>query len=260
MNAVSFCMTCRENLCDECCRSHKSMKMTKGHKLSPVGEVPEVMRKKLEESFCKKHYTKELEFYCQVCKVPSCATCSITIHNSHKICEIGDAAEIFKADFLKYSDNVCEIMRNIEKRSGEANKQVESFTQTNEILKSGIIKRGDDIKRMVDKQTKELLEDLNLHKTSILEKIEIDKEGLRMNMMVCDNFKQFYTKVVTEADSVEVVRVADEVKARAEEVKLLLLPELKTLPQIKFVPHDLDITTNHQNIVGRFSRKYRTNL
>ena len=260
MNAVSFCMTCRENLCDECCRIHQSMKMTKGHRLSPVGEVSKAMRKKLEKSFCKKHLTKELEFYCEVCKVPLCATCSIINHNSHKMCKIGDAAETFKRDFWKYSKNVCEIMRNIEERSDKANEQVESFTQTIEILKSGIIERGENIKRMIDKQTNELLEDLNFHKTSILEKIEEDKEGLRRNMMVCDNFKQFCTKVVTEADSVEVVRVADEVKPTVEEVKMMSLPEPKTLPGIKFVQFDLDIKTKHRNIVGRFSRKYEINL
>ena len=260
MNAVSFCMTCRENMCDECCRSHKSMKMTKGHKLSPVGQVPDAIRKKLEESFCKKHPTKELEFYCQVCKVTTCATCSITNHNSHKICEIVDTAETFKKDFLKYSDNVCEIMRDIEKRSDKANEQVRSFTQTIERMKSNIIERGDNIKRKVDKQTNELLEDLNFHKTSILKMIKCDKEELRMNMMICDNFKQFCTKVVTEADSVEVVHVAEELKTRADEVKQLSLPERKALPRINFMPFDLDITTKYRNIVGRFVRKYEKKL
>ena len=260
VKAVSFCMTCRENLCNECCKIHKSMKISMGHKLSLVGEVSEATRKKLEASFCEKHPTKELEFYCKVCKVPSCATCSITNHNSHKICEIGDIAETFKRDFFKYSDNVCEIIRSIEERSGKANGQVESFTRTIETLKSGIIKRGENLKQMIDQQTNELLEDLNFHKTSILEKIKTDTEGLRLSMMICDNFKHFCTKVVTEADSVEVVRVADELKTRAEEVKLLSLPKLKTLPQIKFMPLDLDITTEHQNIVGRFSRKYKINL
>ena len=128
--ASSFCMTCRENLCDECSKIHKNMKMTMGHKMSPVGEVSEAIRKKLEASFCEKHPTKELEFYCQVCKVPCCATCSITNHKSHETCEIGDTAEKFKKDFLKYSDNVNTIRRNIEERSDKANEQVESFTQT----------------------------------------------------------------------------------------------------------------------------------
>ena len=236
------------------------MKMMKGHKLSPVGEVPEAIREKLEESFCSKHPTKELKFYCRVCKVPFCATCLITNHKSHETDEIGDTAGTLKKDFLKYSDNVSEIMRSIEKRSDKANEQVESFTQTITVLKSGIIERGEIIKRLVDQQTNELLEDLNFHKTSILDKIEIDKDELRRNMMICNHFKQFCTKVVTEADFVEIVRVADEMKTRAEEVKLLSLPKLKTLPQINFMPFDLDITTEHQNIVGRFSRKYKINL
>ena len=260
VKAVLYCMTCQEKLCDECSSIHKSMKVSTGHKLLPVGEVSEVMREKLEASFCQKHPTKELEFYCQVCKVLSCATCSITNHNTHKICEIGDTAETLKQDFLELSDEVSTVMINIKELSERANEQIKYFTQTIETLKEGIIERGDDIKRMVDRQTDELLEDLNFHKTSIVEKIENDKKELRMNMMVCDNFKQFCTKVVTEADSVEVVRVADEVKTRAEEVKMLSLPELKTLPQIRLMPFDLDFATNHQNIVGRFTRKYEINI
>ena len=260
VKAVSFCMTCRENLCDECCKIHKSMKMTMGHKLSPVGEVSEATKKKLEASFCIRHSTKELEFYCHECKMPSCATCSITCHNSHKISEMCDIAETFKKDFLKHSDDVSVFMMNVKQRSERANEHVESFTQTIETLKSDIIERGDTIKRMVDKQTAELLEDLNFNKTSILHKIKSDLEELQRNMMICDNFKQFCTKVVTEADSVEVVRVADELKTRAEGVKMLSVPEPKTLPAINFMPLDLDITTKYRNIVGRFSREYEINL
>ena len=228
-----------------------------GHKLSPVGEVTEDMREKHEASFCEKHPTKELEFYCQVCKVPFCVTCSVTNHKSHKICEIGDTAEVFKKDFLTFLDDVNRIMRNINEQSRNASEKTEAVTHSVDTVKGDIIKRGDDIKRMVDKQTSLLLEDLNFHKTSILEKIENDKDGLRMNMMICDNFKQFCTKVVTEADSVEVVRVADELRTRAEQVKgLSIISERKTvLPQIKFMPSDFDIKTN--NILGTFYREYK---
>ena len=260
MNAVSFCPTCRENMCDECCRIHKSMKISMGHKLIPVSGVSEAMRKKLEESFCKKHPTKELEFYCRECQVPCCATCSITNHKSHGTCEIGDTADELKSDFLKYSQDVIRFMLNIKERSEWANEQIGTFTRTIETIQKDVITRSEEIKRMVDRQTTELLEDLSFHKTSILKNIDSDLEELGLSMIICDNFHQFCTKVATEADSVEVVNVADELKTRAEEVKSLSLPELKTLPQIQFMLFDLDITTYHQNIVGRFSRKYKINL
>ena len=255
--ASSFCSTCRENLCDECCKIHKSMKITAGHKLSPVGDVSGAMREKFEASFCGKHPTKELEFYCQVCKLPICTKCSIINHNFHKICEISDTAEEFKTAFLKYSEDVSRFMMNIKKLSEFAKEQGDSFIHTIENVKSDIIRRGNDIKKMIDRHIADLLGELNSHKSLILKNIESDKEGLRMNMMICDNFKQFCTKVVTEADSVEVVRVADEVKTRAEEVKLLSFPELKILPQLKFfVPSDLDTKTNQENIIGRIYRKF----
>ena len=128
--ASSFCMTCRQNLCDECCSMHKSLRVTMDHKLTPVGEVSEALKKKLEESYCRKHPTKELEFYCQVCKVPSCATCSITYHKSHETCEIGDTAREFKKDFRRYIDDVSVITRNIQERSEKTSQQAESFAQS----------------------------------------------------------------------------------------------------------------------------------
>ena len=258
--ASSFCLTCREHLCDECCKIHKSMKMTMGHKLSPVCEVSEAMRKKLEASFCKKHPTKYLKYYCQVCKVPSCSTCSKINHNSHKLCEIGVTAKKFKKDFLKYSDHVSRFMMNIRERSARSKKQIELFTLSIEQVEIDVMKRSEEIKRMVDRHTADLLRELDSHKTSKLKNIRSDMEELQMNMMICDNFKQFCTKVVKEADSVEVVLVADEVRTRAEEAKLLSLPDFKTLQKIKFVPSDLDIKTNQDNIVGTFTRKYEINF
>ena len=74
-----------------------------------------------------------------------------------------------------------------------------------------------------------------------------------MHMMICENFKQFCSKVDAEADTVEVVSVADEMKTRAEEMMQLPVPELRVLPQMKFIPSDFDITENQDNIVGELS-------
>ena len=258
--ASSICMECRQSLCDKCCSMHKQVRGTMDHTLFPVCEVSEEVRKKLDASFCKKHPTDELKFHCQVCKIPVCATCSITNHKSHETCEIADRAEALKKDFLKYSDDVDVFRLNIKEHLGRANEQVESFLRTIEQVEKEVKERSKNIKLMVDRQTDDLLRELNSHKNSILKNIKLGSEGLEMNMLICDNFKQFCTKVVTEADSVEVVRVADELKTRAENVKLLSVPEIKTLPQIKFVPSVLPTKTDQDNIVGTLSCKYELKL
>ena len=212
--ASSFCMTCREKLCRECCKLHKTIKTTMDHILSPIGDGSEATEKKLGANFCKKHLTEELKFYCQVNKLPICAICSVTDHKSHETCEISEIAGEFKKNCMKYSDDVNEIMREINERSKIASELIKTFTHTVNTLRSEIRKRSEDIKRMVDEQTGVLLRELNYHEISTLKNIECDTEALRKNMMVCDNFKQFCTKVITEVDSVKVVHVADELETR----------------------------------------------
>ena len=253
--ASSFCMTCRENLCDKCCKIHKNMTMNMVHKLSPVGEISEFTRRKLEASFCKKHPTEQIKFYCQSCKMPLCVTCSN--HNTHMICEIEETAKEFKKSFRRYINDVSVIAKNIKKRSETASEQVELYTHTIEKAKKEIKKRSVEIKILVDKQTNDLLGQLNFQKALILRKTESQKEELQKNMLICDNFKQFCSKVGAEADCVEVVSVADEMKTRAEEMKTLPVPELRVLPQIKFIPFDFDITKNKDNIVGKLSSNYK---
>ena len=255
--ASSFCMTCRENLCDKCCKIHKSMTMTMGHKLSPVGEISEFTRRKLEASFCKKHPTEQIKFYCQSCKMPSCVICSITNHNSHKTSEMEETAKEFKEGFRIYIDDVSVIAKNLKERSETASEQAESYIHTVEKVEKEIIKRSEEIKTLVEKQTNDLLGQLNFQKGLILKNIESQKEELQTNLLICDNFKQFCSKVDAEADSVEVMSVADEIKTRAEEMTQLPIPELRELPQMKFIPSDFDITNNQDNIVGKLSSNYK---
>ena len=258
--ASSFCMTCRENLCDKCCKIHKSMTMTMRHKLSPVGEISEFTRRKLEASLCKKHPTEQIKFYGQSCKMPLCVTCSITNHKSHKISEIGDTAEEIKKGFQKYIDDVSAKAENLKERSEKTSQQAESFIHTVAKVEKEIKIKSEEIKILVDKRTNDLLGQLNVQKALILKNIESQKEELQMHMMICDNFKQFCSKVDAEADSVEVVNVADEMKTRAEEMMQLPVPELKVLPQIKFIPSDFDVTNNQDNIVGKLSSNSKSRI
>ena len=61
-------------------------------------------------------------------------------------------------------------------------------------------------------------------------------------------------KVVGGSDSVDIERVADNLKTRARELKGLYIPEPGELPQFEFVPNDDDTSIiNQVNIVGKLS-------
>ena len=89
---------------------------------------------------------------------------------------------------------------------------------------------------MVDKHTQALIAKLESHKTQFLKNYQTTKEELQRNMMMCENFVSYCQKAIDEADTMESIRIADELKTRAEELEEKLVPELNELPEIQFHP------------------------
>ena len=206
--------------------------------------------KNMMKHFCKTHPTKEIEFYCQDCKISVCGGCLITKHNKHDIRDIAGIAEESKKSFKIYADDASKILKNIKKLSEKHSEHFDSFTDSIEQVETSIIQKGEDIKRVVDKQTKDLLGELNLRKTSISKNLKTMLVDLQRDLLICDSFTQFCTKIIAEADHVETVSVADELATRAAELNMPI-SELDMSPHFKFLLSDFDITGNQQNIVGK---------
>ena len=49
--------------------------------------------------------------------------------------------------------------------------------------------------------------------------------------MMCENFVSLCQKAIEEDDAVESIRIADELRTRAEELKEIPIPELSKLPR-----------------------------
>ena len=258
--ASSFCTQCQQTMCYQCSNIHGSMTISRNHHISPIGDVSfrEAMKKKMREHFCEKHPTKNIKYFCQDCKVSVCGACFKTKHNKHDICDIAEIAEKSKNVFKIYVYDASNRMMTIKKQSRKVNEQTDSFTNSIEHVQTNIIRRGEDIKRMVDKRTNDLLGELNSRKTSIYKNLETIQEDLRRDLMICDSFKQFCTKILAQADHFEIVCVADELATRAAELNVMAIPELQIRPQLKFIPSDLDTTGNQQNIVGKLVGELKT--
>ena len=251
VEASSFCMECQENMCEPCSNIHKSMKMSKHHQLSTIGDpsTMEATKNKIRRTFCDKHPTKVIKFFCRDCKIPFCTTCFIGKHNKHECCEVRDIVEEFKKGFRAHFNDVSEFLTIFEKQSDLVDKQLASFTIRTAAAEKDILERSEEIKQMVDMHTQALIAELESHRTHFLKNHQTTKEELQRCMMMCQNFVSYCQKAIEEADAVESIRIAEELKTRAEELEELF-PKLNKLPKIEFQPSDLDVTTKLDNIVG----------
>ena len=255
VEASTFCMECQEHMCDSCSIMHKSMKMSVTHHLSTIGDpsTMEAIKNKVRIAFCDKHRTEEIKFFCRNCKIPFCTTCFIAKHNKHECCEIGEKVEEFKKGFRQYSEDVSEQLAIVAQQSKEVDQQFAAFSICIDTAEKKILKKGEAIKRMVDRHTQALIADLNSHKTHFLKTHLTTKEELQRNMMMCESFVSYCQKAIEEADAVESIRMADELRTRAEELKGGRITQLVKLPDIQFHPSDVAINlhNNFGNIHGK---------
>ena len=221
------------------------------HQVSPIKDVSsvEVMKQKFAKKFCDKHSTEEINFYCNDCKITFCTKCFIGKHNKHNCCEIEEIIGGIKSGFKQHSDDVNQFLLDIKHQSEQVDEQVRTFSIGIDTTEKKIIERSEAIKQMVDRHTQVLLEKLNSQKSKILKNVQSTKEEIQRNMIICENFIAYCLKAIEEADAVESIRIAEELRTRADEIKRMTVPNLTSLPDINFLSSDVN-TTKQDNIVG----------
>lgn len=79
--AKFVCYNCSERLCDDCTKCHRSMKMSKSHRLVPMKDIITAQKTKNSVDLkCHKHYNESLGLFCKHCQTSCCAICAITDH------------------------------------------------------------------------------------------------------------------------------------------------------------------------------------
>ena len=87
--ATSFCLDCQDYFCEFCSKTHQKAKMSKNHQLIPIEKMKDEnqiksITKSNPQIYCQIHQQKELELFCEDCKLTICSLC-VDKHLSHKI-------------------------------------------------------------------------------------------------------------------------------------------------------------------------------
>ena len=115
--AETFCLECQEYLCSQCTQMHRTMKMSRAHRLRSTEDRPSLQEcLKSFISYCDQHPNKEIEIYCTVCKTVCCMMCCIQDHHHHKCCDVNKFADEFKRQLSGTVDKIEKINAVIQKQ------------------------------------------------------------------------------------------------------------------------------------------------
>ena len=96
-SASGYCIDCDQHLCEKCSKFHVKQKFLKSHKIVNLNEnSSSESLLKMTASYCMKHPSEQIKFYCYDCKMITCVVCHVTEHNKHECCDVNKSAEEFR--------------------------------------------------------------------------------------------------------------------------------------------------------------------
>ena len=96
-NAVKYCQTGCQFLCQECYNEHGKSRKSKTHKVIPATEHKVSSHSNMNPyPACHRHQHKLLNLYCRACHLPVCKNCSNSSHRGHDCCELEEQAKVCK--------------------------------------------------------------------------------------------------------------------------------------------------------------------
>ena len=133
--AAIYCTEGCEFQCHQCVVKHNKFKGTKSHKVIGVNEYSEFI-KRTEPPYppWRRHKHQLMDVYCLQCQVPMCCTCSVTVHDGHKRCELERQGAVCKKkleqttkDTDKLIDHVKQVIEKTKQQAQQAEIDIDNL-------------------------------------------------------------------------------------------------------------------------------------
>eukprot|EP00057_Strongylocentrotus_purpuratus_P018818 XP_011673292.1 PREDICTED: uncharacterized protein LOC586935 [Strongylocentrotus purpuratus] len=151
-DAVSFCCTCNNYICDKCLDCHKHLRAYKSHDIISIQDINngKVSIGHLSEKCCI-HEQENKDMFCEDCKVHVCLKCVIVGHQNHNI---KNQADFEKQLRLKVND----LVQRCATKKSELEKNIQNVeVQRNEVF-TAVQKLLNDVSQAYSIKAKELEE------------------------------------------------------------------------------------------------------
>ena len=259
-NAVAFCKTCNEKLCEKCRESHRRGKRFKTHKVTALKDISSSSENDSQIVThytwkCSKHCDEDMDeklldisIYCKQCDLMICRECSLVEpHGNH---EKYEASKIIDQPY--YKPRIKEHEQNVK---GVQEKFANFISEMKELQK-GIKEHQETAKVQIDQTLKAIHEKLEKEKELLLEKV--DRIFERKNERLENQIQELENIEKTLSDSRKVVNDTLTYGIPAE--VLFLMTQLIGRMQRLFDVYDTYDRTPRENDILQFNENTELDL
>ncbi|XP_041480607.1 E3 ubiquitin-protein ligase TRIM71-like [Lytechinus variegatus] len=153
-DAVSFCRTCNNCICDKCLQCHHYLSVFEDHEIVSMDDVIEgkVSIGHLFEK-CSIHKPENKDMFCEVCKVHVCHKCVLVDHQNHKVKNQVD----FEQELRR---KVTDLAQRCADKKAELEKNIQNIEIQRHEVHTAVQTLLDDVKQAYNIKAKELEENL----------------------------------------------------------------------------------------------------
>ena len=257
--AKVYCTVCQQYLCNICEDFHKQQKIFKTHNVIAIDSgLRHTDLIKMSVCFCNQHQDEAVKLYCFDCNTTICLVCFADEHNSHKCSSIAKVNEQFSERLRDDVTKVASIMGNVSEKVSKLAEDTLKFTENVKSVEESIIKRGDELKTLIDQSTNSLLLELKTIEKDNMKKMEIAKQELEREMLVVESFIRYGEELKDNGTSCDMARLGEDLHARAIELQRSNLGELKfSFIDVTFKSTNLQttLTPDKSNLVGIITQR-----
>ncbi|XP_063969573.1 E3 ubiquitin-protein ligase TRIM71-like [Lytechinus pictus] len=149
-DAVSFCRTCNNYICDKCLQPHQYMTMFEDHEIVSVEDVIEG-KVSIGHQFekCSIHKQENKDMFCDDCKVRVCLRCVVVGHKVHNIKNQSD----FEQELRR---KVAALAQQCAAKKAELEKNIQNIEEQRHEVHTAMQKLLDDVSQAYSIKVKEL--------------------------------------------------------------------------------------------------------
>ena len=262
---ASYCFQCCMFYCEQCLIGHNMMRANKDHRVLAVKEFQD---KDYEDvlkrpTFCSepRHERKELEFFCENCKLAVCQACVTLQHSGHPLKHIEDEAERRKTEMK----NIVETQRQnlLEKKNTvkQLDEDYAKLIQQGEDLKRNVQKFADDLFAIIEARKQNIFAAVESQTKKLFESLTTQKNKIENEIQLIESSLEKADKLLMRSNNIEVVGLNTSPETIFEGIHVQDEPVVHdpgSLPVFVFVQNQKLLDTVNSEEIGILEIRHQT--
>ncbi|KAJ8320323.1 hypothetical protein KUTeg_001910 [Tegillarca granosa] len=255
-NAMSLCLECKDDMCQNCADAHRRTKITRDHKVIPFSQIQNGRYdhdiREYQHKYCISHPNHELSLFCEKCESLICSECKLHDHNDHRWSKFDDAVSKYKVQIEGLLSGINGRIPSIQNYVQFLNQYCTSMEENKAKMCSDIENQTNMLHNMIDQQKNQVIENITELYTEEENQVKMKVQNLETASKSLQDNIRYLDNLLVHGKSEEILQLHRDITFRLTQLIHLQLDGISTKLKVNFLP-GMSTDQNIQTVFGKLS-------